>query len=715
MNESPQIRIFIAEDDKDSRELLTFILEDEGYEVEKAANGSDALIQIRKSPPDLIISDILMPGLDGFDLCLKIKQDDLLKRIPFVFYTATYVDVADRQLAHSLGAEEFIIKPIDAEIFLEMIMTILAKYYSLSQESKFTPLLNVIEINHQHEERVTQKLDKKSQELNVERQEKQRLKQQFDRLIDSLPDEYFFYRVAPDGCINFASPSVKHILGYSESEFTGHHYKDYLSDAPENQLVIKNMECSLRGQQHEIGEARMLAKNGLVRTLHFAQVPICNDDGTVNAIEGVAHDITELRLTQERLSYQANFDSLTKLPNRALARDRLNQAVLQSKRARHSMGVLFIDLDRFKQINDSQGHQAGDELLIKVSRRMEVCVRDEDTLARLGGDEFMIIVTNIKAASALETVARKVLDVFNTSFEIRKKECFISASIGITMYPVDGDTPETLSSHADIAMYKAKNSGRNTYRFFTQEMDEQAKKHTEMESYLRYALPRGELGVHFQPLIDLRTGELLGDEALARWTHPLLGKVSPVNFIPLAEETGLINPIGEWVLHQACSHAKLKRENDATNYYVSVNISERQFRGENLMETIEHALEKHQLPAEALMLEVTESLLMKDIPESMRFFNEIREIGVRLSIDDFGTGYSSLSYLKKFPFSHLKIDCSFIRDILISADDAILTKTIIHMAHDLGLKVVAEGIETEAQQNFLLQHGCDIGQGYLYA
>ncbi len=440
---------------------------------------------------------------------------------------------------------------------------------------------------------------------------------------------------------------------------------------------------------------------------------IRDKSGEVVGVIGVATDITERKQAEKRLVQLANFDSLTGLPNRSLFRDRLMHAVAQAHRKNHLVALLFLDLDRFKMINDSLGHHAGDELLKAVSKRLLTNAREEDTVARLGGDEFTVILEGITSSEDATIVARKILDVMSKPFILDGHEVFVTTSVGITIFPIDALDIDELLKNADTAMYRAKEYGKNNYQFYTADMNAKAVEHLIMESSLRHALERDEFVLHFQPQVDLHSREITGMEALLRWNHPDLGLLYPNQFMLLAEETGLIISIGEWVLKQACKQAVEWLGAGIPPLRIAVNLSALQFRKNDLVETIAGILDSVGLDPQFLELEITESFLMEDVDSAITKLQDLSALGVHLAIDDFGTGYSSLSYLKRFPLNTLKIDQSFIRDISTDSDDAAIAEAIIALAQSLHLRVMAEGVETEEQLNFLRTRGCDQVQGFL--
>ncbi len=423
----------------------------------------------------------------------------------------------------------------------------------------------------------------------------------------------------------------------------------------------------------------------------------------------------ERKRSEERLAYMAQYDHLTGLTNRALFQDRLEQALARAKRSGALVALMFLDLDRFKAVNDTLGHGTGDLLLKKVAERLEGSVRETDTVARIGGDEFGIILEGLTEAQDAALVARKIIDKLVQPFVLDGHEVFVTTSIGIAVYP--SSNGDSLLTDADSAMYCAKEQGRNTYRFHTPEMNAQVRERLNMESKLRRALDQEEFLLYYQPQVDLTTGMIVGTEALLRWQHPELGLVSPGKFIPVLEDIGMIVRVGEWVLQTACRQSKAWQRDGFPPLRMAVNISARQFSRRDLIDTVAGVLTETGLDPNYLELEITESLLMEDIKANSRLLDELKTSveGLRVSIDDFGTGYSSFSYLKTFPIDLLKIDQSFIRDITTNSDDAAITTTIIVLAHNLRLKVIAEGVETEEQMTYLREKGCDEAQGFYFS
>lgn len=425
-------------------------------------------------------------------------------------------------------------------------------------------------------------------------------------------------------------------------------------------------------------------------------------------------DITLRKGFEARLQRQASFDELTGLPNRMLALDRLRSAVISAVRHRHRGAVLFVDLDHFKKVNDTWGHAAGDQLLKLAADRLTNAVRQEDTVARLGGDEFTVILPNIADPSHTEPVIQKILGAFSQPFNIGCQEAYVTSSIGATIFPDDSDDPAVLMQNADVAMYRAKHEGRNTFEFFTPELNHRAIERMRLESHLLHAIDRGEFAVHYQPIVDVRTGEVAAAEAVLRWFNPELGSVPPDRFIPLAEDTGLIVPIGRWVLGTACEQLGRWHRSGFPTLRICVNVSGRQLRSRSLPDVVSQAIQASDIPAQCLELEITEGCLMDELPQTNDTLRALDALKVRMALDDFGTGYSCLSYLKEFPVDTVKIDKSFIKNVPHNRGDVTVVEAIIAMARRLNILVISEGVETLEQLDFVRSRGCDFAQGFYF-
>ena len=474
-----------------------------------------------------------------------------------------------------------------------------------------------------------------------------------------------------------------------------------------NQLLAREPFADFEFErQDRYGERRWYCING---------EPVFDQQGVFKGYRGTGTDITARKLSEQRIHHVAQHDVLTGLPNRSLLQDRLSQAVAYSQRSLHPVWVMLIDLDRFKFVNDSMGHKAGDVLLMTVAARLRSALRDTDTVARLSGDEFVVILTEHADERLSADIVQRLMDSVAQPVMLGSKEFFVTCSIGVSVYPTDGAPAETLIEHADIAMYRAKKLGRNNFQFYTPAMNEEAMERVRIEGALRNALERNEFVLHYQPQVDLRSGRIVGMEALIRWQHPELGMVAPNRFISVAEDTGLIVPIGAWVMRSACAQNKAWQDAGLAPLRVAVNLSARQFSAPNLVAEMRQVLEQTGLAPSCLEIELTESLFMSDVTLAVETLHNMKALGVKLSIDDFGTGYSSLSYLSRFPIDVLKIDRSFVNDITRDANDAAIVDSIIALAHNLKLNVIAEGVETAEQLDYLREHGCDEMQGYFFS
>jgi len=487
-----------------------------------------------------------------------------------------------------------------------------------------------------------------------------------------------------------------------------------LPDAPGNEAVRRLLGCCEELALVVLGACAEDPAVLEATTRGGAQDYLIKGQGDGLLMARALRHAIERKRAELRLSRLAHFDTLTGLANRNLFQNRLARAIARAARKDGTVALMFIDLDRFKAVNDTLGHGAGDALLVHVAERLRSCVREADTIARLGGDEFTVIVEHLGSVDAVAVVAQKILNAMTRPFRLEGREVYVTPSIGITLYPHDDRRIDELLKNADSAMYKAKEQGRNNYQFYRADMHRRSLERFDLENKLRMAVERREFVLHYQPKVDVGSGRIVGVEALVRWQHGA-GLVSPAKFIPIAEETGLIVPVGEWVLREAA--AQLRRWLDAGHppLTMAVNLSPRQFRQLNLSTIVAEVVDGARLDPAWLELEITETLLMEDTQTSSATLAALKQRGVKISVDDFGTGYSSLNYLKRFPIDTLKIDQSFVRDITSDADDAAIASAIIALAHSLRLEVVAEGVETEGQLAFLREHGCDLAQGYLFS
>lgn len=517
-----------------------------------------------------------------------------------------------------------------------------------------------------------------------------------------------------NGLIINANPAFTTITGYEVDEVIGKNPNILKSDQHSKEFY-NSMWADIREKGHWVGEIWNRRKNGESYPELLSISAIRDTYGAVTHYVAVFHDITEMKSKEEQLKYQAHHDALTGLPNRVLLTDRISMAISRASRLETKLALFYLDLDNFKTINDSLGHAVGDIILQQTTTRISEIFRNQDTLARLGGDEFVILVEDVSDEYHLINQAERLLKTFSTPFLVNEHELHITTSLGITMFPDDGGNPGTLIKNADMAMYQAKEEGRNGYHMFRQEMHERVERRLTIENALRQAISKDEFVVFYQPKVDIKSGHIYGLEALVRWLRPETGIISPAEFIPLAEETGLIIDIGKFVFEESCVTRNMLKEKTAKDLIISINVSGRQLKQPELLKDIKDIVESSGCQPQMMELEITESMLMENVDNTVDTLNEIAKLGFSLSIDDFGTGYSSLAYLKKFPINTLKIDRSFVMDITENQDDARIVQTIVDMSKNLGLEVVAEGVETKEQIKMLKEFGCTKIQGFLYA
>ncbi len=524
------------------------------------------------------------------------------------------------------------------------------------------------------------------------------------------------FQTTPQGRYILANPALAQLYGYE-------HPEELIEDLTniETQLYVDPARRTrfaqlLKDDDQVINfESQIRRKDGSIIWISENARAVRDDKGNLLYFEGFVRNITERKENEKQLRYLAQRDPLTGLPNRALYQDKLAEAITRCDPKTEKVAILFIDLDNFKNINDTMGHPTGDQVLQRVAERLMSCTHAKDTVSRLSGDEFTVILNNVTNLNLVSRVAARVLDQLAQPIEIENKQIYTTGSIGVSVYPDNGTDIAELMQNVDTAAYHAKKQGRNTYQFYTENLSEQALRRLEIENGLRHALENKELSLNYQPKVDFKTNALIGAEALLRWNNPSLGFVSPDEFIPIAEETGLIIPIGEWVLHQACQQTRQWLDEGLNPGKIAVNLSARQFHSIGLFETIISILDETRLPAEHLELELTESTFVEQVNEAITILQKISGLGISCAIDDFGTGYSSLSYLKKFPVKTLKIDKSFVMDLPDDGDDIAITRAIISLAKSLDLKIVAEGIENKSQYTFLNALNCDYAQGYLFS
>ncbi len=583
-------------------------------------------------------------------------------------------------------------------IFLELYQQ---KQKLFQQKETLHEMLVKIEDNNQ------QLLDEISERIGVERQLRI-----LSQAIEQSPVSVII--TDKDNNIEFVNSKFEQVTGYTQDEAQGQPLC-FLKSAGTPSFVANDILQSVHKGEIWRGELCSVKKNGEQFWEHLSISPITAMDGKITNYLSVQEDITQRKEYEEALLRKTNYDDVTDLPNRILALDRLIQESARVMRTDIKIAVLYIDLDDFKKINDSLGHHLGDQILVEAAQRLKSFIRKGDTLARLGGDEFIIVLIDVDAEVGVEKFAQKVLKAFSTPFSIEGEKIVLTTSIGITFAPDDTIEPRILMQNAEQAMYQVKERGGNDFSFYTPEINERLKQRLALETQLRSALANNELQVYYQPIQDVKTGKLIGAEALTRWYNPELGHVSPEQFIPIAESTDIIHELGSWVMNQAITEALKWKQEFGLSLRVAVNVSSRQFAKYNLVHSVSQLLQQQGVLPEMLELEITEGLLMQTDEAIITALNELRSMGVRLSIDDFGTGYSSLSYLKRFPINTLKIDRAFIQNLTIDREDSVLVKAIIAMAHGLGLEVIAEGVEEVEQLQFIKRYGCNLVQGYYFS
>ena len=897
------MRALIVDDREDNRYLLRMLMQGNGFEVEEAVQGAQALASARAHPPDLVISDLLMPVMDGYTLLREWKADAALQNIPFMVYTATYTEAKDSRLALDMGADAFLVKPAEPDVFIERVHAVLAKSAQQPAVAR-APVLSGTSMLKLYNEVLVHKLEQRSLELEQRLLELDAAQQQIfrlNRLYAALSetsqaivhtgtrDELFarlcriavergglrmawvgrvdahtgevlpvarcgvapdwFVRLAPlqtrgpartpvelalsrcepyisndlladpriqlihgelqkhqflsgacfplvvenetvgsftmyaaeknffdaelqglvtemvtdvcfalsnferetqrrqaeerlrlseeairlngravEACANgivllapqdqgwgiiHANPAFQRITGYTLGEVVGQSPYLLVGD-DRDQLGLQDIAAALREGREGSAILRNYRKDGTLFWNDLSIAPVRNTQDEVTHFVVILNDITDRKQYEEQLERQSTHDELTGLANRHRLKERTELAIAFAQRHRGAVAVLCLDVDHFKRINDSLGHAFGDSILRAVADRIGQRMHERDTAARMGGDDFVIVLSDLARPQEVMQVAERIRQDIARPILLQNHELSLSVSIGVSIYPQDGTDFDTLLRNADAAMYRAKEAGRSTICFYTADMNTQALRKLELEARLRYALERNELLLHYQPLLSLHTNVMTDVEALVRWRSADGTLIPPGDFIPLAEETGLIVPIGQWVLNTACQQVH-RWQQEGVALRVAVNLSARQFRDDELVETVQQALASSGLPPRLLKLEITESTVMQNAEQAARTLGELKALGVSLSVDDFGTGYSSLAYLRRFPIDQLKIDRSFVQDIIVHPDSAAIVRGIIGLASNLRMQTVGEGVETEAQRDFLRAAGCDLMQGFLFS
>jgi diguanylate cyclase (GGDEF)-like protein/PAS domain S-box-containing protein len=713
MNEADEIRVLLVNDDPGSLFALNTILTDLEASIETASSGEEALMLLLKQDFAVIILDVKMTGLDGFETARLIRQRPRSKYTPIIFLTSHRATDLDRATGYELGAVDYLFMPVAPEVLKSKVQVFidLAKR-NRRRERKDVELEYLNQALKRELDHVTRLNEALRLEIAARRQaEDAAQRSETERLIVQHAGDYVALLDARGGWV-YESPSYSAAFGSAirseETYFAIVHEDD-------RERVRSAFFSLTEGGQNTRLQYRVPVPDRGVRFLESEASVIRNPAGEVEQVVMVSRDITERKEMEAYILHQSFHDALTGLPNRLLLEDRMKQATAHSGRQHAPVAVLFIDLDRFKDINDTLGHAAGDRLLQEVAERLGHCVREEDTVARLSGDEFVVLLAGLHDVQDAALVAEKIVTTVAEPCQIADRELRVSPSIGIAIFPYDGQNMDELLRNADTAMYHAKQEGRGRFSFFTPHMNEAAARRLSVGGALQRAIQDEEFILHYQPKISAASGEICGFEALIRWPQADGNWMPPAQFIPIAEETGRIDSIGKWALREAASQVQRWRAAGTEGCPIAVNVSARQFRQDSVARSIEAALLETGIPPAMLEAELTESAVMTDPAKAIQALHQIRDLGVPISIDDFGTGYSSLAYLKRFPLDKLKIDAAFVRDIATDPEDAAIVLAIITLAHSLSLTVIAEGVETAEQMTFLIEHDCDELQGNFFS
>jgi len=718
---TPASTILIVDDIPANLGVAVEHLEARGHRVVIAQGGEEALRRAVFVQPDIVLLDVMMPGMDGFGICRCLKADAKTRDIPVIFMTALSEEEA-KLAGFEAGGVDYITKPLRIGDVIARVDTHLK--LSLMQKQLQAQNLQLQQHRQELERQVaerTSELSDSNRSLEAEIRERQRAEaalqereRQYRSLVENTPDAIARY---DRNCrLLYANPKMIENLGGGDGRIincTNCTLTEFPCSDSATSYEQRIRQVFSDGQPVDFELSCLLAEEK--HSVHYISLtPEFSADGDVLSVLAVARDITEIDQYRRSIHRLAFYDVLTDLPNRALLTERMQQTIIDACQHNYRFALLLLDLDRFKDINDTLGHSQGDLLLRDAAERLQQCVRTYDMVARLGGDEFAILLPQMRENDDVSAMADKIVKIFEQPFQVSGRELFISASIGVVLYPGDSDDIDVLFRYADSAMYHAKKLGRNNFQFYVMELTARSDERMAMETALRYARINDELELYYQPQVDLASGHTTGAEALLRWNHRENGMVMPDKFISLAEDSGLIVGIGEWVLLTACQTAVRWNSGRSIPFKIAVNLSTRQFLQNDLMASVRRILQETQCRPEWLKLEITESLLLDDSSEILDVLNAFDAMGLALSIDDFGTGYSALSYLNRFPVSQIKIDRSFVCDIPYDQEKSELVKAMISIAHALNLELVAEGVETREQADYLNKHGCLSAQGYLF-
>ncbi len=686
-------RLLLVDDKPELLTSLHHLVTLYGYDAEQALGGEAALRALENNDYDVVLLDLIMPGVSGHDILDHIAREKLSCKVIVVSGDSSFSGVK-----HALhcGAFDFVKKPYEAAELIATMETALRQV----------------------------KLEKQNDFMEGQLKESEELHR---FIVNASPD--VVYMLDRNGCFSFLNDRIGPLLGFQKAELLGCHFSELVDEVDVEAVnhlfnerrtgtrAVSNVEVRLKSK-HKDRRANPARTQSVWFELTAMGIYSDNNERTREnfvGTYGTARDISERKEAEEVINFQAYHDLLTHLPNRALLKDRLDLAIAHAQRNKRKLATMFLDLDRFKLVNDTLGHSMGDRLLKAVAKRLQSCLRQGDTLSRHGGDEFTLLLPEIRTRDDVVVISEKILDRLNEPFVIDSHELFVGASIGIAMYPEAGTTGEVLIQNADIAMYHVKGRGKNGYQFFSEEMNHQFFSRLSLEREIRNGITQNEFEVHYQPQVSLQSGDITGVEALVRWRHPSRGLVEPREFLPLAEETGLIRQIDELVQKQAFQDVASWHQAGLGKIQLSVNLTATQIEQDGFVECFVQSLSASGLAPKFVKLEITENTLMQDLEIIIPKLKEVRELGVRIAIDDFGTGYSSLSYLQQFPINTLKIDRSFVCEIRAEQGGASIVDAIVAMARGLHLDLIAEGVENRTQLKYLQAQGCEEVQGFIFS